>query len=109
MDTQKPPLYYNLGAITRETGLHPDTLRAWERRYNLPQPTRSEGGQRLYSQRDLEIVRWLIKQQETGLRISQAAELFHTQTEAGIDPLEEDRKAGLNAMMPYFIQHHAAK
>ena len=78
MTTKKPPLYYNLGAITRETGLHPDTLRAWERRYDLPQPTRSDGGQRLYSQRDLEIIRWLIAKQETGLRISQAADLWHT-------------------------------
>lgn len=100
MPSRKPPLYYNLGAITRETGLHPDTLRAWERRYDLPQPTRSEGGQRLYSQRDLEIVRWLIKQQEAGLRISQAAELFQTQIEAGIDPIEEERKANLNALTP---------
>ena len=100
MPSQKPPLYYNLGAITRETGLHPDTLRAWERRYDLPQPTRSEGGQRLYSQRDLEIVRWLVKQQETGLRISQAADLFRTQIEAGIDPIEEARKANLNSITP---------
>ena len=97
MTTEKPPLYYNLGAITRETGLHPDTLRAWERRYDLPQPTRSDGGQRLYSQRDLEIIRWLIAKQETGLRISQAADLWHTQIEAGIDPLEEIRKAAIEA------------
>jgi methanogenic corrinoid protein MtbC1 len=100
MTTNKPPLYYNLGAITRETGLHPDTLRAWERRYNLPQPTRSDGGQRLYSQRDLEIVHWLIAQQNKGLRISQAAELWHTQVDAGIDPLAETTKADPYTLTP---------
>lgn len=100
MDTNKPPLYYNLGAVIRETGLNPDTLRAWERRYNLPQPTRSDGGQRLYSQKDLEILHWLIKKQNTGLRISQAAELYHTQVEAGIDPLEEERLAAQTTPPP---------
>jgi hypothetical protein len=28
---------YNLKAVVRETGLKPDTLRAWERRYGFPQ------------------------------------------------------------------------
>ena len=55
---------YNLGAVIRETGIKADALRAWERRYGLPQPARSAGGQRLYSQRDLEIIKWLIAKQE---------------------------------------------
>jgi methanogenic corrinoid protein MtbC1 len=80
---------YNLGAIIQETGLNADTLRAWERRYNLPQPARSEGGQRLYSPRDLGILKWLIERQEEGLRISQAAKLWHNQIASGIDPLQE--------------------
>ena len=80
---------YNLGAIIQETGLNADTLRAWERRYHLPQPARSEGGQRLYSPRDLDILKWLIARQEEGLRISQAAKLWHNQIASGIDPLKE--------------------
>lgn len=80
---------YNLGAITRETGLKADTLRAWERRYNLPQPTRSEGRQRLYSQRDLETIKWLIARQEDGMRISQAVEMWRNQIADGVDPLAE--------------------
>jgi methanogenic corrinoid protein MtbC1 len=81
---------YNLGAIIQETGLNADTLRAWERRYNLPQPARSEGGQRLYSPRDLDILKWLIARQEEGLRISQAAKLWHNQIASGNDPLQEN-------------------
>ena len=80
---------YNLGAIIQETGLNADTLRAWERRYNLPQPARSEGGQRLYSPRDLATLKWLIARQEEGLRISQAAKFWHNQIANGIDPLQE--------------------
>jgi DNA-binding transcriptional MerR regulator len=45
---------YNLKAVVQETGLKPDTLRAWERRYGQPQPQRTLGGHRLYSQQDIE-------------------------------------------------------
>ena len=90
MSLTKTSPTYNLGAILRETGLKADTLRAWERRYNLPQPSRSEGGQRLYSQRDLELIKWLIARQEEGLRISQAAKLWRNQIDSGIDPVEAE-------------------
>ncbi|MCA9937221.1 MAG: MerR family DNA-binding transcriptional regulator, partial [Anaerolineales bacterium] len=36
--------------VVQETGLKPDTLRAWERRYGVPSPERTAGGHRLYSQ-----------------------------------------------------------
>ena len=83
----------NMSAVVRATGVQPDTLRAWERRYGLPQPGRSEGGHRLYSRRDLEIVRWLIDRQEEGLRISQAVELWQTLVDEGSDPLHMSRYA----------------
>jgi DNA-binding transcriptional MerR regulator len=35
---------FNLKAVVRETGLKPDTIRAWERRYGLPHPKRTAGG-----------------------------------------------------------------
>ncbi len=40
--------------VARRTGLTPATLRAWERRYGVVDPGRSEGGQRLYSDRDVD-------------------------------------------------------
>ena len=91
---------YNLGAITQETGLNADTLRAWERRYNLPQPARSQGGQRLYSPRDLDILKWLIARQEEGMRISQAAKLWHNQIASGLDPIQETNQPGTNISTP---------
>lgn len=78
---------YSLGAVLRETNMKPDTLRAWERRYNLPQPIRSEGGHRLYTQRDIETIKWLLQQQEDGVRIGQAVKLWQSKTEQGEDPL----------------------
>ena len=78
---------FNLKAVLKETGLAADTLRAWERRYGLPVPQRSAGGHRLYSQRDIETIKWLIKRQAEGLSISRAVDLWNEQLASGSDPL----------------------
>jgi MerR family transcriptional regulator, light-induced transcriptional regulator len=63
---------YNIKAVVQATNISPSTLRAWERRYNMCQPQRSESGYRLYSDRDVAIIRWLKAQVEAGMAISQA-------------------------------------
>lgn len=78
---------YNLKVVVADTGLKPDTLRAWERRYGLPQPQRTEGKHRLYSQYDLEIINWLIARQAEGMSISRAVKLWRQLEEEGRDPL----------------------
>ena len=80
---------YNLGVVVQETGVKPDTLRAWERRYGLPDPERSEGGHRLYSQHDIDTVKWLVERQEEGMRIGRAADLWKEIIKAGDQPLVE--------------------
>ncbi len=67
---------FNLKAVVQETGLKPDTLRAWERRYGLPVPQRTESGHRLYSQKDIRLLKWLIARQDEGMSISRAVELW---------------------------------
>jgi DNA-binding transcriptional MerR regulator len=79
---------FNLKAVLQETGLKPDTLRAWERRYGLPQPDRSPGGHRLYSQRDIDIIKWLMARQHEGLSISRAVDLWRSLEADGQDPLK---------------------
>lgn len=44
---------YRIGSVSRLTGVAPDTLRVWERRYGAVTPFRSETGARLYSQEDV--------------------------------------------------------
>src|SRR5687767_8040152 len=44
---------YPLRAVIRRTGLSADVIRAWERRYGAVAPSRSDGGQRLYSEDDV--------------------------------------------------------
>ncbi|MBN2503096.1 MAG: MerR family transcriptional regulator [Anaerolineales bacterium] len=78
---------YNLKVVVQETGIKPDTLRAWERRYGLPTPERTAGGHRLYSQYDIETLKWLLARQDEGLSISRAVELWETLRKDGQDPL----------------------
>jgi methanogenic corrinoid protein MtbC1 len=85
-DTYHEPIF-NLKSVVHETGVKGDTLRAWERRYGLPSSARTAGGHRLYSQRDIEIIKWLLARQREGLRIKRAGELWHTLEEAAQDPL----------------------
>jgi len=84
---------FNLKAVVQETGLKPDTLRAWERRYGLPQPRRTESGHRIYSQRDIDILKWLIDRQDEGLSISRAVALWNRLREDGQNPLDEQDTA----------------
>lgn len=80
---------FNLKAVIQETGLKPDTLRAWERRYGLPQPKRTPGGHRLYSQRDIEMLKWLVARQDEGLSISRAVALWQQLEADGQDPIRD--------------------
>jgi DNA-binding transcriptional MerR regulator/methylmalonyl-CoA mutase cobalamin-binding subunit len=88
--TRKTPTF-NMKAVVRETGIRPDTLRAWERRYDLPNPKRTTGGHRIYSQRDVDTLKWLMARQEEGLSISHAVELFKRLEEEGQDPILTSR------------------
>jgi methanogenic corrinoid protein MtbC1 len=72
----------------REANIKLDTLRAWERRYGLPNPQRTSGGHRLYSQYDIEMIKWLIRRQGEGLRINRAVDLWRSLETSGQDPLE---------------------
>jgi DNA-binding transcriptional MerR regulator len=73
----------NIAALSRRTGVAPDTLRKWEQRYRILQPSRTAGGQRRYSERDVARVEWLCERLREGYRIGEAANLLGT---AGVTP-----------------------
>jgi DNA-binding transcriptional MerR regulator len=79
---------FNLKTAVNQTGLTPDTLRAWEKRYNLPQPNRSSGGHRLYSEYDIETLKWLLARKAEGMSISRAVALWRRFEAEGHDPLQ---------------------
>ena len=62
--------------VARMTGINPVTLRAWERRYGLIQPTRTDSGHRLYSQADIEAVRSILGWIERGVAVSKVGKIL---------------------------------
>lgn len=62
--------------VSRLTGVNPVTLRAWERRYGLIQPTRTESGHRLYSLGDIEKVRAILAWIDRGVAVSKVSKIL---------------------------------
>ena len=64
-----------IGELSRRSGVSPELLRAWERRYELLRPTRSPGGLRLYSADDLRRVEAMQRYLAEGFAAAEAAAL----------------------------------
>jgi len=62
-----------IGELSKRTGVSPELLRAWERRYGLLRPTRSSGGLRLYDPADVDRVRLMQQHLAEGLAAAEAA------------------------------------
>ena len=62
-----------IGELARRTGVSPELLRAWEQRYGLLRPARSQGGFRLYSDEDEQRVRAMRMFIGEGLSAAEAA------------------------------------
>jgi DNA-binding transcriptional MerR regulator len=64
-----------MGAVVHLTGLSPDVLRAWERRYSAIEPLRSPGGSRRYRESDVQRLRLLAAATRAGHSIGSVARL----------------------------------
>jgi len=62
--------------VVRLTGVNPVTLRAWERRYGLIRPIRTEGGHRQYSASDIETIRRIQAYSEQGVPVGKVGGLL---------------------------------
>jgi DNA-binding transcriptional MerR regulator len=67
-----PEAIYNIGMVERITSIPAATLRAWERRYGFPRALRTAGGHRLYSERDIQLLRLVKHHIDRGLQTAQA-------------------------------------
>jgi DNA-binding transcriptional MerR regulator len=102
-NTSIEPLY-NIGVVTRMTGISMATLRAWERRYNFPEASRTLGGHRLYSERDILRLRWVKSRIEEGMQTAQAIQALRHQETSSQEtskkiqaPLVQDLPTSLDA------------
>lgn len=67
---------YSIGEVAVRCGINPVTLRAWQRRYGLLKPQRTEGGHRQFDEEDIqrieEIKRWI----ESGVPVGKVKALL---------------------------------
>lgn len=67
---------YSIGDVAEKCGINPVTLRAWQRRYGLLKPQRTEGGHRQFDDEDIqrieEIKRWI----ESGVSVGKVRALL---------------------------------
>lgn len=68
-----------IGAFSRSTGVSVDTLRAWERRYGLLEPTRTPSGRRVYSDADAAVVAAMRENMARGMPAAEAARAARAQ------------------------------
>ena len=66
---------YSIGKIAQLANLSAHTIRAWERRYNVVTPLRSDGGTRRYTESHLKRLQLLGAAVDAGHRISDLVEL----------------------------------
>jgi DNA-binding transcriptional MerR regulator len=97
-----------IGELSRRSGVSPELLRAWERRYGLLHPTRSAGGLRLYSSDDLERVRTMQAHLAEGLGAAEAAALAsRSVAEAVGAPAPASARRELDAALTAFDEPRA--
>jgi DNA-binding transcriptional MerR regulator len=77
---------FTIKAVSSQTGIRPVTLRSWERRHEVLTPHRSDNHYRLYSERDIAILRWLKYRVDDGLSISNAVSELRTMTRSNVWP-----------------------
>jgi len=82
--------------VSRLTGVNPVTLRAWERRYGLIQPTRTESGHRLYSQANIEAIRSILAWLERGVAVSKVGKILQRNelAQASAAPISHEVASG---------------
>ena len=76
---------YTVRIVLRRTGLTAELLRAWERRYEVVAPGRTPGGQRLYSESDVERLLLLKRATMYGHSIGRVAQLSNEEVAGLLD------------------------
>lgn len=102
---------YSIGDVAERCGINPVTLRAWQRRYGLLKPLRSEGGHRQFDEEDIrrieEIKRWI----KSGVPVSKVKvllEVSENDAQDGWSPLQEEMMTTLRHVRPALLRARIA-
>jgi DNA-binding transcriptional MerR regulator len=68
-----------IGQVAQKTGLSVDAIRFYEKAGLLPRPARTQGGYRLYQEREVADLEFIQKAQQLGFSLNEIRELFSIQ------------------------------
>ena len=77
---------FTIKAVSKQTGILPVTIRAWERRFQLLAPQRADNRYRMYSERDVVILKWIQASLNRGMSISKAVTSLKNNLDKGFLP-----------------------
>ena len=95
---------YRINVVAQKTGISAATLRAWERRYGIPVPRRTESSYRVYSDDDVALIERVRSLCGDGMSPSEAAKVVLSEASQPIehahlgDPYEQVREQIVNAV-----------
>ena len=88
---------YTIGEVAVLCDINPVTLRAWQRRYGLLKPRRTEGGHRLFDIADIERIREIKHWIENGVQVSKVKTLLSDE--------RQDQESGWRERQELLLQH----
>ncbi len=94
---------YSIGEVAERCGINPVTLRAWQRRYGLLKPQRSEGGHRQFDDEDIERIEEIKRWIESGVPVGKVKALLegeHVHAQDGWQTLQDELMAVLRSVRP---------
>lgn len=92
--------FFPIRVVSNETGVNSITLRAWERRYGLLTPKRTEKGHRLYTEQDITLIKKVVALLDRGIPISQAKAII----DSGAGSTSESRSGQPSQWNQYLSQ-----
>jgi len=100
---------YSISVISGSCGVKSHTIRAWEKRYHLFSPERSERGQRLYDDNDVIKARLLVSLIESGYSISSLVDYSIEELESMNHKIQSDasniKKLNASAKLKVILDH----
>lgn len=67
---------YTIGEVAQLCDINPVTLRAWQRRYGLLKPQRTDGGHRLFNEYEIDRIREIKRWIESGVQVGKVKTLL---------------------------------
>ncbi|MBB1200994.1 MerR family transcriptional regulator [Enterobacteriaceae bacterium 89] len=95
--------FYSIGDVAERCGINPVTLRAWQRRYGLLKPQRSEGGHRQFDEEDIQRIEEIKLWIKSGVPVGKVKALLEESkatTQDDWTKLQEEMMAALRFAHP---------